>query len=94
MKKKMMMFSLVILTLVTTPGCYFTSAQLIDWVSGTNGLAGLAIDAFWDRNVTPVLNPTGNAVTQTFVDLGEKVAIQLTSNRINQEIPLDPGSVK
>jgi len=79
------------LAMVAVSGCTFTAAQLSDW---SGSLAGLGVGGFWDLNVTPAVNPTGDNITKGFLDLGRKIAIQLTTNSINQHIPLDPGSIK
>jgi len=92
--KKMMITAVLLMTVMVGTGCDFTAAQLTDWTTGTSGLAGLIVGGFWDLNVTPTLNPTGDKVTQGFLDLGKKVSTQLVSNRIQQEIPLAPGSIK
>ncbi len=94
MMKKMTILAVILVAAVVMPGCNFTAAQLTGWLGGTSGLAGLAIDAFWDLNVTPTLNPDGKKIEQTFIDLAENVTIQLTTNSIQQNIPLDPGSIK
>lgn len=96
MKKthSLLLLAVVALGLVSMPGCYFTAAQFSDWVAGANGLTGLTVGYAWDYGVTANLNPDGNKAFQSFLDLGKRVSIALAGNAVNQDIALDPGSIK
>jgi len=90
MKNKMMlrMIAVVLLAAVTMPGCYMTGAQLTSWLTGSKGLTGILVGRLYDEAV-----PTDPFVT-ALLGLAETATIDAISNRVAQEIPMDPGSVK
>ena len=102
MKKKMIKFTVVLmLAMVSMPGCYFASSQLIDLLgagTATNpGLATVVINAVYDTTLNQILNPAGakdDPTRQSFVDLSRRTATTITNSWVSSEIPLDPGSIK
>jgi hypothetical protein len=102
MKKKIMVKLMLVLVLaaVAMPGCYFSSAQLIDTLgAGTAtapGLAAVMINALYDTTLNQWLNPMGkdDPTRQSFVDLSKRTATTISNSWVGSEIPLDPGSIK
>jgi hypothetical protein len=99
-KKMVKLMMVLVLAAVAMPGCYFSSAQLIDTLgAGTAtapGLAATLINAVYDVALNQLLNPAGkdDPTRQSFVDLSKRTATTLTNSWIGSEIPLDPGSIK